>query len=87
MDVAVCKTLRIFQQQKSTCLAKADLSRKGSVDEPIVDLIQFINGCDQYFTTSSCSGRICLYEEPVVATRKKGCSGCTSHTAFVIGRL
>ena len=58
--------LKLFNQQKLTCLSKADFSRKGSVDEPITDLVTFINGCDRYFTTSSCSGRICLFEEPQV---------------------
>jgi len=60
--------LKLFNQQKLTCLSKADFSRKGSVDEPIAELIRFINGCDRYFTTSSCSGRICLFEEPQVST-------------------
>lgn len=55
--------INIFQQQKSTNLAKVDLSRKGSIDEPIVDLVHLINQHDQYFTTSSCSGRICVFEE------------------------
>ena len=59
---------RIFTQQKSTCLLKVDLSRKGSVDEPILNLIQSINGHERYFTTSSCSGRICAFEEPEVVT-------------------
>jgi len=53
----------IFQQQKSTSLSKVDRSRKGSIDEPIVDLVHLINQHDQYFTTSSCSGRICVFEE------------------------
>jgi tRNA(Phe) wybutosine-synthesizing methylase Tyw3 len=60
------KDSRLFKQQKAMCLSKTDFSRKGSVDERISDLVQFINGCDQYFTTSSCSGRICLFEEPEV---------------------
>ena len=60
------KDSQLFKQQKATCLSKTDFSRKGSVDERISDLVQFINACDQYFTTSSCSGRICLFEEPEV---------------------
>jgi Methyltransferase TYW3 len=65
-ELLASNDLRIFSQQKLTCLSKADLSRKGSVDEPILDLIHFINDCERYFSTSSCSGRICLFEEPEV---------------------
>ena len=51
-----------FDEIKRNALKKSDLSRKGSVDEPIVELVIFINQLDNYFTTSSCSGRICIYE-------------------------
>ena len=58
--------LQTFKNKKATCLSKVDFSRKGAIDEAIVDLIDFINACDHYFTTSSCSGRISLFEEPQV---------------------
>ncbi|XP_076976725.1 tRNA wybutosine-synthesizing protein 3 homolog isoform X2 [Tamandua tetradactyla] len=51
-----------FRRWKTQCLSKADLSRKGSVDEDVVELIQFLNARDQFFTTSSCSGRILLLD-------------------------
>lgn len=38
-----------------------DLSRKSSIDEYIVNLINFINQTDNYFTTSSCSGRFIAF--------------------------
>ena len=53
----------IFRKQKLAALSGLDLSRKGSVDAPIVNLIQQINDQEQYFTTSSCSGRVCIVEE------------------------
>ena len=53
----------VFRKQKLSCLSKIDLSRKGSIDEAVAGIVVFINQCDQYFTTSSCSGRICIYEE------------------------
>ena len=53
----------VFRKQKHSCLSKIDLSKKGSIDEAVADIVVFINQCDQYFTTSSCSGRICVYEE------------------------
>ncbi|MEM1988416.1 MAG: hypothetical protein QXS41_01065 [Candidatus Woesearchaeota archaeon] len=37
-----------------------DKSRKGSVDEPIKNLLDAINKLDNYYTTSSCSGRIMI---------------------------
>lgn len=49
-----------FDQQKSQCLQKVDLSRKGSVDSPIEILIAKINSQNDFFTTSSCSGRLAL---------------------------
>lgn len=46
-----------FATAKRVALEGLDFSKKGSVDEPIFDLIQHINSYSQYFTTSSCSGR------------------------------
>ncbi|XP_037682834.1 tRNA wybutosine-synthesizing protein 3 homolog isoform X2 [Choloepus didactylus] len=51
-----------FRRWKAQCLGKADLSRKGSVDEDVVELVQFLNARDQFFTTSSCAGRILLLD-------------------------
>jgi len=53
----------VFRKQKFSCLSKVDLSKKGSIDVAVNDVVVFINDCDQYFTTSSCSGRIYIYEE------------------------
>nr|XP_006217170.1 tRNA wybutosine-synthesizing protein 3 homolog [Vicugna pacos] len=51
-----------FRRWKAQCLSKADLSRKGSVDEDVVGLVQLLNGREQFFTTSSCAGRIILLD-------------------------
>ncbi|XP_004758238.1 tRNA wybutosine-synthesizing protein 3 homolog [Mustela nigripes] len=51
-----------FRRWKAQCLSRADLSRKGSVDEDVVELVQLLNGREQYFTTSSCAGRILLLD-------------------------
>ncbi|XP_004679578.1 PREDICTED: tRNA wybutosine-synthesizing protein 3 homolog [Condylura cristata] len=51
-----------FRRWKSQCLSKVDLSRKGSLDEDIVELVQVLNRQEQFFTTSSCSGRIVLLD-------------------------
>ncbi|XP_023389665.1 tRNA wybutosine-synthesizing protein 3 homolog isoform X2 [Pteropus vampyrus] len=51
-----------FRRWKAQCLSKADLSRKGSVDEDVVELVQLLNEREQFFTTSSCAGRIVLLD-------------------------
>jgi tRNA wybutosine-synthesizing protein 3 len=60
-----------FEARKHNILAQLetpdseyqDLSPKGSVDEPIRDLIDEINTLDGLVTTSSCSGRISVFLE------------------------
>ncbi|XP_068821947.1 tRNA wybutosine-synthesizing protein 3 homolog isoform X2 [Capricornis sumatraensis] len=51
-----------FKRWKAQCLSKADLSRKGSVDEDVLEIVQLLNGQEQFFTTSSCAGRIILLD-------------------------
>ncbi|CAI7903503.1 unnamed protein product [Closterium sp. NIES-54] len=41
-----------------------DKSLKGGLDAPIADLVAEINGHNDLFTTSSCSGRISLLLKP-----------------------
>lgn len=53
---------KIFSQWKKQCLNKLDLSKKGSVDEDIKHVVSLLNSCEEYFTTSSCSGRIILID-------------------------
>lgn len=50
-----------FENNKKTFLAKLDKSKKGSVDQKILPLLQVINQKDAYYTTSSCSGRVYLW--------------------------
>ncbi len=40
-----------------------DASRKSSIDSHIVELVNAINTSDNYFTTSSCSGRFIAYAQ------------------------
>ncbi len=51
-------------------LIEGDRSRKGSVDTAIVDLIEEMNRHPLMYTTSSCSGRVSLFEEDLM-----GCVG------------
>lgn len=52
----------MFEQDKKTFLKKKDKSKKGKVDENISELVDLINKHPNYYTTSSCSGRIVLIE-------------------------
>jgi tRNA wybutosine-synthesizing protein 3 len=58
-----------FENQKKTFLKKLDKSKKGEIDKPIKPLIKLINKSKDYYTTSSCSGRIVLLAE---SGKKKG---------------
>ena len=50
-----------FTNQKKTFLTKLDKSKKGSVDKRALEIINTINNLEDYYTTSSCSGRIYLW--------------------------
>ncbi|XP_055939017.1 tRNA wybutosine-synthesizing protein 3 homolog isoform X2 [Argiope bruennichi] len=60
-----------FINTKEVILKREDLSRKGSVDDKIFDLVCFINAQEFYVTTSSCSGRTSVFVHS--EQRKKGC--------------
>lgn len=47
-----------FSKHKNDFLNKADKSNKGSIDKDIKLLVGLINSLQDYYTTSSCSGRI-----------------------------
>lgn len=50
-----------FLNNKKTFLSKLDKSKKGNLDQRIVPLIKLINSKPDYYTTSSCSGRVYLW--------------------------
>lgn len=56
VDFDVCKRNLLLKLQK-----ELDKSKKGSVDEPVVDLVNYINKTGDYCTTSSCSGRFAIF--------------------------
>ena len=51
-----------FTNQKKTYLAKLDKSKKGGIDEKVISLLETINALPDYYTTSSCSGRVYLWK-------------------------
>jgi len=53
-----------FELDKKNILGKTDKSQKGKIDEDIQELVGLINSKKEYYTTSSCSGRIVVIELP-----------------------
>jgi len=57
------KKCKILEQLNAPPDEYTDASPKGSIDEPIRDLVNEINALDDLVTTSSCSGRFAIYLE------------------------
>ncbi|XP_054785640.1 tRNA wybutosine-synthesizing protein 2/3/4 isoform X2 [Prosopis cineraria] len=60
-----------FEKRKAATLAslssvEADKSPKGSLDAPIIPLLNTINQHPCFYTTSSCSGRISILSQPLL---------------------
>lgn len=55
----------MFDKLKDIHMKKYRIAlEKGEVDEPIIFLLDYINSLKDYFTTSSCAGRIVLMKIP-----------------------
>jgi len=62
---------RDFLENKKTALEKLEKAKKDNlVDEGIIPIIDIINEFDDYFTSSSCFGRIVLLQLPVIGDKK-----------------
>ncbi|KAM3841904.1 tRNA wybutosine-synthesizing protein 3 homolog isoform 2-T2 [Vipera latastei] len=64
-----------FKRWKEQRLSRADASRKGSVDEPIEEIVRLLNERETFCTTSSCSGRVVVLEQPPAAPPAAGAAG------------
>ena len=53
-----------FEKEKKEFLEKRDKSKKGYLDIKIKKLTTKLNSLDDFFTTSSCAGRILLFSLP-----------------------
>jgi len=58
----------IFEAEKRRALER--LHKEGA-DDDIVGLIELLNGFDDYFTTSSCSGRVILISIPEIGAKEE----------------
>ena len=52
-----------FSDRKIVQLKKQDKSNIGYIDKPILKLVNKINSLENYYTTSSCAGRITLIKD------------------------
>ena len=50
-----------FNNEKKTFLQKLDKSKRGGIDPRAEAILAVINGKNDYYTTSSCSGRVYLW--------------------------
>jgi tRNA wybutosine-synthesizing protein 3 len=53
----------MFLRRKNAVLSKSDKSNIGAVDTKIIALCEKINNLPNYYTTSSCSGRIVIIKD------------------------
>ena len=52
-----------FYERKKRQLEKNDKSNIGEIDKPILKLVNLINSKQEFYTTSSCAGRITLLKD------------------------
>ena len=55
--------IKHFDTLKSQQDFITDASRKSSIDSHILDMVESINSSENYFTTSSCSGRFIVFAQ------------------------
>ncbi len=76
-----------FELDKKNALGKDDKSSKGSWDEKIIPLCDAINSKDNYYTTSSCAGRMVLLKIPGSGTKADAEWLFVSHDKFSLEQL
>lgn len=78
-----------FNKIKEDNLAKIkhDKSSKGSIDEPILALVDQINSLPDFFTTSSCSGRISVIKDDKEITKQRNAWVFKKHQEVTIEEL
>lgn len=74
-----------FSQRKKDVLSKKDKSSIGNWDKKIIGLCDKINSLNNYYTTSSCSGRVIIMKEQNKKT--SGLFAFVSHEVISLGDL
>ena len=60
----------MFDLRKRLVLARYDKSKKGSLDQAVRPLVDLFNRKKDFYTTSSCAGRIVIMVEPATGRKK-----------------
>lgn len=60
--------MRVFEEQKKRALERL---QRGGADEEVEEILQKINSLDEFFTTSSCSGRVVLICLPEIGAKRE----------------
>ena len=80
------ETSRAFKHEKRDLLkrlqAGCDNSPKGTIDAPILPLVELLNNEDHFVTTSTCSGRISIFARPVIPDYSDELKEETTKTEF-----
>ncbi len=79
-----------FDNDKKVALKKIiefDKSKKGSVDKPIAKLVEDINSKNDFYTTSSCSGRIVLLAQSETGKKHKADCIFMSHSKISLKQV
>jgi len=58
----------VFEEQKKRALERL---QRGGADEEVEEVLQKINSLDEFFTTSSCSGRVALICLPEIGAKRE----------------
>ena len=74
-----------FDEEKKKQLAREDPSNEGKWDDAIKNACEKLNDSDDYYTTSSCSGRIVLIKE--LEEKAEGVFLFKSHEKITFARL
>ena len=61
LTIALLSSTMTFDNEKKTFLEKGDRSKKGSIDARVIPILNILNVHPDYYTTSSCSGRVYLW--------------------------
>ena len=69
-----------FAQRKAATLQEllldaGDFSRAGHVDQRAKAIVGLVNRHKDFYTTSSCSGRVSLFADPTTSTKAGGLKG------------
>lgn len=62
---------RFIEARRKAIKSLHEAMEKGEVDEKIIPIVNKINSISDYYTTSSCSGRIAILEIPSVGQKRK----------------